>query len=160
MTLTVCAARAGVRAGGGGGGGSAVTEIGTVSKVQVAPAGTCTTGAVVRAIRAGAGRPVAVMFEHGAVDVVHDVRRTQLERHASPVRHGRETFGVRPALLQPVHLVAPGCGLEDGMDLDHCRAPPPAGQDCPPHIVVIPPRDRQGTAEGETDVDGPWRWPR
>src|SRR5665648_278608 len=78
---------------------------------------------------AGASRPVAVMFEHGAVDVVHDVCRTQLERHAPPVRHGRETFGVRPALLQPVHLVAPGCGLEDGMDLDHCRAPPPAGQD-------------------------------
>src|SRR5665647_66291 len=51
MTPPVCAARAGVGAGGGGG-GSAVTVIATVSKVQVAPAGTCTTGAVVRAIRA------------------------------------------------------------------------------------------------------------
>src|SRR5665647_3391929 len=46
MTPPVCAARAGVGAGGGGG-GSAVTVIATVSKVQVAPAGTCTTGAVV-----------------------------------------------------------------------------------------------------------------
>src|SRR5665647_559210 len=53
MTPPVCAARAGVGAGGGGG-GSAVTVIATVSKVQVAPAGTCTTGAVVRAIRADA----------------------------------------------------------------------------------------------------------
>src|SRR5665647_3536404 len=54
MTPPVCAARAGVGAGGGGGGGSAVMVIATLSKVQVAPTGTCTTGAVVRAIRADA----------------------------------------------------------------------------------------------------------
>src|SRR5665647_3905030 len=54
MTPPVSAARAGVGAGGGGGGGSAVTVIATVSRVQAAPAGPCTTGAVVRAIRADA----------------------------------------------------------------------------------------------------------
>src|SRR5665647_3103369 len=176
MTPPVCAARAGVGAGGGGG-GYAVLEIGPVRyRSMVGPIAAVSdsadgphavaiepgSGVVLDGIDPAAGtrRPVAVMFEHGAVDVVHDVRRTQLERHASPLRHGRETFGVLPALLQPVHLVAPGCGLEDGMDLDHCRAPPPAGQHCPPHIVVVPPRNRQGTGEGETDVDGVWRWTR
>src|SRR5665647_3494714 len=78
MTPPVCAARAGVGAGGGGG-GSAVTVIATVSKVQVAPAGTCTTGAVVRAIRADAVSALVstadTPVEHSTVPAATTVRR-------------------------------------------------------------------------------------